>query len=168
MKTRFTLGAMFALALLVGGAVAEEVRKSGSHGEKMDLSVYTPTTLKWTDAPPILPRGAKVTVLEGDPGKEGPFVMRVRMPDGYKIPPHIHPKTERVTVISGTFFVGMGDRFDPAKGMEMPTGAFGTWPAGMKHFVWAKGETIIQLHGAGPWSLTYINPDDDPRKQQRK
>ena len=167
MKTRFTLGAMFALALLVGGAVAEEVRKSGSHGEKMDLSVYTPTTLKWTDAPPILPRGAKVTVLEGDPGKEGPFVMRVRMPDGYKIPPHIHPKTERVTVIAGTFFVAMGDKFDPAKGMEMPAGAFGTWPAGMKHFVWTRGETVIQLHGVGPWSLTYINPDDDPRKERK-
>ena len=67
-------------------------------------------------------------------------------------------------MISGTFYVEMGDKFDSAKGTEMPAGAFGTLPAGMKHFVWVKGETVIQLHGTGPWSLTYVNPDDDPRK----
>ena len=70
-----------------------------------------------------------------------------------------------VTVISGTFYIGMGDKFDPEKGRAMPAGSFGTWPAGMKHFVWVKGETVIQLHGTGPWSLTYVNPEDDPRKK---
>jgi quercetin dioxygenase-like cupin family protein len=136
-------------------------------GEAMDLAVYAPTDLKWTDAPAILPRGAKVAILEGDPTKEGPFVMRVKLPDGYKIPPHTHPKPERLTVISGTVYIGMGAKFDPDKGREMPTGTFGTWPAGMKHFVWAKGETIIQLHGTGPWTLTYVKPEDDPRTGRR-
>jgi hypothetical protein len=92
--------------------------------------------------------------------------MRVRLPDGYKIPPHTHPKPERVTVISGTFYIGMGDKFDPDKGRAMPTGAYGTWAAGMKHYVWTKGETVIQFHGEGPWKIEYVNPDDDPRKKK--
>lgn len=144
-------------------AELETILPEKKEGEKMDLAVYAPKDLKWADAPPVLPRGAKVALLEGDPSKEGPFVMRVRMPDGYKIPPHTHPKPERVTVISGTFYIGMGDKFDETKGKEMPAGSFGTWPAGMKHFVWAEGETVIQLHGTGPWSLTYAYPRDDPR-----
>src|SRR5947209_4649086 len=111
--------------------------------------------------------GAKAAVLEGNPGKDGPFVMRVWMPDGYRIPPHTHPKPERVTVLSGIFYVGMGDRFDPGKGKAMPAGSFGTWPAGMRHFVWARGETVIQLHGTGPWTLTYVHPEDDPRKTRK-
>jgi quercetin dioxygenase-like cupin family protein len=100
----------------------------------------------------------------GDPNKEGPFVFRVKVPDGYRVPPHTHPKTERVTVISGTFNIGMGDKFDQKATRIMDAGAYGYWPAGMKHFVWAKGETVLQFHGTGPWSIKYVNPDDDPRK----
>jgi len=147
--------AVLALSCARGGAEP--------HGAK-GVNVYAPGQVKWSEAPPFLPPGAKVARLEGDPGKEGPFVMRVKMPDGYRIPPHTHPKPERVTVLSGTFHVGMGDRFDPTKGKAMPAGSFGTWPAGMKHFVWAEGETVIQLHGVGPWTLAYVNPEDDPRK----
>jgi quercetin dioxygenase-like cupin family protein len=154
--------AVAALALLGGRAGGGEPHVV--KGEAMDLAVFAPRDLKWADAPPILPRGAKVALLEGDPAKAGPFVMRVRMPDGYRIPPHTHPKRERVTVVAGTFHVGMGDKFDADKGRAMPAGAFGTWPSGMKHYVWAEGETVIQLHGTGPWSLTYVNPEDDPRK----
>src|SRR6187399_2748051 len=97
--------------------------------------------IKWKDGPPSLPKGARIAVLEGDPGKEGPFVFRVKVPDGYRIPPHTHPKPERVTVIRGTFNIGMGDRFDAGKGKAMPPGTYGTWPAKMTHFVWVKGET---------------------------
>ncbi len=164
MSRSLMLSAVAALALVCGRGGGEPHEKKG---EAMDLSIYTPKEVKWADAPPVLPPGAKAAVLEGNPGKEGPFVLRVRMPDGYRIPPHTHPKPERVTVLSGTFYIGMGDKFDPEKGRAMPAGSFGTWPAGMKHFVWAKGETVIQLHGTGPWSLTYVNPEDDPRKSRK-
>jgi quercetin dioxygenase-like cupin family protein len=128
-----------------------------------DATLYRPGKIVWKDGPPSLPPGAKFAVLEGDPGKPGPFVFRVKAPDGYRIPPHTHPKPERVTVLSGTFHIGTGDTFDPAKGRAMPTGTYGTWPPGMKHFVWATGETILQFHGDGPWTITYVNPADDPR-----
>src|SRR3954451_9051050 len=101
----------------------------------MGLSVYPPADLKWGSGPASLPPGAKLAVLEGDPAKEGPFVMRLKLPDGYRIPPHEHPKAERITVISGTFNVGMGDKFDLKAGRAMVAGPFGTWPAGMKHSV---------------------------------
>ena len=130
-------------------------------GEAMDLSVFTPAQVKWADGPPS---GARMAVLEGDPTKEGPFVMRLKMPDGYRIASHTHPKPERITVLSGTFHVGMGDKFDAKKGKAMPAGSFGTLPAGMKHYVWVTGETVIQLHGNGPWVIDYLDPADDPRK----
>jgi quercetin dioxygenase-like cupin family protein len=107
-----------------------------------------------------------IAVLEGDPSKEGPFVFRVKVPDGYRIPPHTHPKPERVTVISGTFHLGMGETFDEKKGTALPAGTYGQWPAGMKHFVWVKGETVVQFHGSGPWVIEYLDPRDDPRKQK--
>src|SRR5215831_19535599 len=80
--------------------------------ESMEASIHKPDGLKWQDGPPSLPPGAKIAVLEGDPAKEGPFVFRVKVPDGYRIPPHTHPKPERVTVISGSFHLGMGEKFD--------------------------------------------------------
>jgi quercetin dioxygenase-like cupin family protein len=136
-------------------------------GKDEDLRVYPPGRVTWRDGPAALPPGAKLAVLEGDPGKDGPFVMRLKLPDGYRLPPHVHPKPERVTVISGTFHVGMGAKFDREMARAMPAGSFGTWPAGMKHFVWAEGETVIQLHGTGPWEIKYLDPRDDPRAGKR-
>jgi quercetin dioxygenase-like cupin family protein len=133
----------------------------GSNAGKAALSV--PAEIQWKDGPASLPAGAKISVLEGDPSKDGFFCMRLKLPDGYRIPPHTHPKTERLTVISGTFNFGMGERFDQNATRPMPAGSFGFWPAGMKHFVWAKGETVVQLHGVGPWQIVYLNPVDDPR-----
>lgn len=127
-------------------------------------AIHTPAQIKWVNGPASLPAGSQVAVLEGDPAKEGFFTMRIRLPDAYKIPPHTHPKIEHVTVISGTFNFGMGDKFDQSATKEMPAGTFGFWPAGMKHFAWAKGETVVQLHGIGPWSIEYLDPADDPRK----
>ena len=129
--------------------------------------IYSPDAIQWKPGPPSLPKGAMLAVLEGDPGKEGPFVFRVKLPDGYRVPPHMHPKTERVTVISGAFFIGEGDKFDAKKGHPMSAGTFGYWPAGMKHFVWTEGETILQFHGIGPWSIQYLNPADDPRNGKK-
>jgi hypothetical protein len=137
------------------------------HRDAMKAALHKPDELKWKDGPPSLPKGAKIAILEGDPSKEGPFVFRVKVPDGYKIPPHTHPKPERVTVISGTFNIGMGDKFDANMGEAMPAGTYGTWPAKMKHFVWVKGETVIQFHGEGPWLINYLNPNDDPRKEKK-
>lgn len=136
----------------------------GDH-ESEGFKLNAPDALEWKDGPASLPKGAKTAVLEGDPSKEGPFVFRVKVPDGYRIPVHTHPKTERVTVISGTFNIGMGDAFDKEKTKPMAAGTYGYWEAGMKHFVWIKGETVVQFHGMGPWSIQYVDPKDDPRNQ---
>jgi quercetin dioxygenase-like cupin family protein len=151
-------------ALVISGPIRSE-GPAAAHKETADIELFAPDKIKWQEGPPSLPKGAMISVLEGDPSKEGPFVFRVKLPDGYRVAPHTHPKTERVTVISGTFNIGMGDQFDEKATKRMPAGAYGYWPAGMKHFVWAKGETILQFHGMGPWSIQYVNPDDDPRKK---
>jgi quercetin dioxygenase-like cupin family protein len=128
-----------------------------------DMGFHSPAGIDWQPGPPSLPAGASFAVLEGNPAQEGPFVMRLKMPDGYRIPPHWHPKVERVTVLSGSFNLGMGETFDQAATREMLPGTFGFWPPGMRHFAWARGETVLQLHGVGPWQITYVDPADDPR-----
>jgi hypothetical protein len=148
------------LAVIGFAAVAEE------HGDEGMAKLNTPENIEWKPGPPSLPKGAQIAVLEGDPTKEGPFVFRVKAPDGYQIPPHTHPKTERVTVIAGQFNIGMGEKFDKSKTEAMTVGTYGYWPAGMKHFVWTKGETIAQFHGEGPWKIVYLNPEDDPRNKK--
>lgn len=126
--------------------------------------IYMPAELTWTNAPPALPAGAKIAVLSGDPMKPGPFTMRLSVPDGYRVPPHSHGNDEQVTVISGTFYVGMGDKFDESAGRELPAGAFAFMQKGMRHFAWVKGDTVVQINAVGPWSINYVNPADDPRK----
>src|SRR5687768_1529070 len=132
-----------------------------------EMKLYPTGDIQWKEGPPSLPAGAKFALLEGDPSKDEIFTMRLWMPDGFKIPPHWHPKVEHVTVISGTFNIGMGDKFDQTTTRAMPAGTFGFWPPDMKHFAWAKGETILQLHGIGPWMITYVNSSDDPRKPKQ-
>ena len=107
------------------------------------MRVHPPSEIAWSKGPASLPPGAEMVVLEGDPSKEGPFVFRVKVPAGYTIPPHLHPKAERVTVIAGTFHIAMGETLDKTAGQAMPAGSFGYWPAGMKHFAWVTGETIV-------------------------
>ena len=124
--------------------------------------------LKWGPAPAVFPAGAKMAVLQGDPGKTEMFTVRLDMPSGYTIPAHFHPTDENVTVISGTFLVGMGDRFDASKTMSLPAGGFVTAGANMNHFARAKGHTVVQVHAMGPFALTYVNPADDPRKKLAK
>lgn len=151
--------------ILVTVTVALCHAAGGQPGDEPVL--YLPGDTRWQNGPASLPPGAKLAVMEGDPTKEGPFVMRLKLPDGYRIAPHMHPKTERLTVISGTFRLGMGAKFDPEMLRSLPTGTFGYWPAGMKHFAQAKGETVVQLHGIGPWQIVYLNPGDDPRSGSR-
>jgi quercetin dioxygenase-like cupin family protein len=128
----------------------------------------TPSELAWGEAPPSLPPGAKAVMLEGDPTKEGYFAMRIRMPAGYRIPPHFHPTFERVTVIEGTFLLGMGDAFDEAAMQSWPVGSYLAMPAGMHHYALAKSECVVQLATLGPWGITYLDPADDPRSQPAK
>ena len=153
------------IAVLALSIAALAFSQNTSHAP--DHGFFTTADIKWVDGPASLPPGAKVSLLEGNPAQEGPFTMRLRVPDGYKIPPHWHPAVEHVTVISGTFNLGMGETFDQAKTRALTAGAFGFMPPGMRHFAWAQGETVIQVHGMGPWKLNYVNPADDPRNKKQ-
>src|SRR5438874_300498 len=127
--------------------------------------VVTPDNLKWGDPPPMLGPGSQVAVLSGNPNNAGPFVLRFKMPDGYKIMPHWHPTQENVTVLSGEFHVGMGDKFDEAGMQALPVGSYAAVPARHHHYAVAKGETVVQVNGTGPFKLIYVNPADDPSKK---
>jgi quercetin dioxygenase-like cupin family protein len=120
--------------------------------------------LKWGPAPAVFPKGATMAVLSGDPGKPGTFVVRLKMPPGYKVPAHHHPTDEYVTVISGDLSLGMGDKLDPAKGKQLAPGGFAVAPQGMNHYAWTKGGTVVQVSAEGPFALVYVNPADDPSK----
>jgi quercetin dioxygenase-like cupin family protein len=152
----------FAVATLLA-LVVLPLRLSAEETQPADMRLYPPTTMEWREGPAAIPPGAKMAVLEGDPTKEGPFVVRFQFPAGYHVPPHTHPKTERVTVISGTLYLAAGEALDRNSAKSLPAGSFGFWPAGMKHTAWSEGETVIQLHGIGPWQINYVNPADDPR-----
>src|SRR5215468_4543704 len=143
------------------------VRSFAQEDQSVDMRLYPPTSMEWKAGPAAIPPGAKMAVLEGDPTKEGPFVVRFQFPAGYHIPPHTHPKTERVTVISGALYLATGESLDRNSARKLPAGSFGYWPAGMKHTAWSEGETIIQLHGVGPWQINYVNLADDPRNPKK-
>jgi quercetin dioxygenase-like cupin family protein len=120
--------------------------------------------LKWGPPPPVLNKGAELAVVSGDPGSAGPYVIRLKMPAGYKIAPHWHPTDENITVIAGTFSLGMGETFDPKATKTLAAGGFALMPAEMRHFAWTKGGATVQVHGMGPFMLNYVNPADDPSK----
>jgi hypothetical protein len=157
-------GIVLAGTLLLAGAPFIRFALAAGHAEAAMPSV-SPKDVKWGDAPPALPLGAKLAVLQGDPSKPGPFTIRLRMPAGYRIPAHWHPTDENVTVISGIFHMGMGDKLDTAQGHRLPAGGFVTMPAQTRHFAWATRDTVVQVHAIGPFEITYVNPADDPRKR---
>jgi len=130
-----------------------------------DHLLVVPAELKWADAPAVAP-GAKIAVIEGPLNKAVPFTFRLKLPANAKIAPHTHPTYERVTVLSGTFYFTTGDSYDPAKTRALVPGSVAIMPPGTPMFGYTKEETVIQLHGVGPWGLTYLNPADDPRKKQ--
>ena len=120
----------------------------------------------WKAAPPVLPKGAEMSVLYGDPSKEGMFVMRLKFPANYKVQPHTHPVDEIVTVISGDFNIGIGSQFDQTKTRAILQGGVVAMTPGMQHFVHTTQGAVIQISTRGPWSLNYINAADDPRQSQ--
>ncbi len=163
MRTSLTLAVAAAAALGVW-TWAQAAGEKG-HGMDKDHVAVRPDDVKWGPAPPGLPPGAKIAVLTGNPGKPAPYVLRAKLPAGYKVPPHYHPTDENVTVIQGTLMIGKGETFSEASSKALPAGSFARMPRGMRHFAWTKGETIIQVHGIGPFDITYVNPADDQRKK---
>jgi ketosteroid isomerase-like protein len=124
------------------------------------------TALKWGDAPPGLPAGMKSAIVYGDPTQAQPYVIRAQLPVNYRIPPHWHPTMENITVLSGTVALGMGDKLDDPSMQEVPAGGFASVPAEMRHTFMAKTAATIQVHGVGPFGITYVNPADDPRTKK--
>ena len=154
-----TLAALSATLVLAGLAAPPVWAQSGSPHMMM-----MPDEMKWADIP-SLPPGAKISVLEGPLGEAVPVTFRLKFPGNYQIPAHWHPGIEHVTVISGTFNMGMGDKLDNTKTMALSAGGVAIMQPKTPHFAWTKDETIVQVHGMGPWGVTYVNPADDPRKK---
>ena len=160
MRFRSSLAAVpLVVALGASGAPGVSAQQPGQHG-----AVYTPDKLEWKKGPPSLPAGAEFVVIEGDPSKAEFFAMRLRLPDGYRVPPHWHPVHERVTVISGTFHLGQGEKFDAKATQALKAGSYFTMPPEMRHFARAEGETVVQLNSVGPWEIRYVDSADDPRR----
>jgi quercetin dioxygenase-like cupin family protein len=134
---------------------------------RVEHKILAPSEMQWTEVPPGLPAGGKMAVLDGDPNKKGSFIVRLQAPDGYKVAPHTHPTTERLTVISGMLHLGTGDKFDETATHEMVPGSFAVLPAGMKHFAWWSGESVVQIQSEGPFQINYVNPADDPRNAKK-
>jgi hypothetical protein len=154
-----------ACALTMGSGMSQD--KAG-HGMDKDHVIVKPDTIKWGPGSPALPSGAQMVVLTGDPTKSGSmYVLRAKLPDGYKVPPHWHPTDENVTVLKGALKIGRGEKFDADKMEELPAGSFARMPKEMRHYAMTKGETVIQVHGVGPFEITYVNPGDDPRKKEK-
>jgi len=146
---------MFGLAALPGSAMAQ----AGEH------KLITPQDVKWGPAPPSVPPGAQAAVLYGDLGKEGMFAFRLKVPKGYHIAPHTHPKPEVVTVLSGTVRLGMGTTADRDKAQVLPAGSFFALVPDSAHYFFADEDTVIQLNSTGPWGINYVNAKDDPRQK---
>lgn len=143
---------------LVSMAAPSVWAQAGAH------TMVTPGDLKWVDIP-SLPPGAKIAVIEGPLNEAVPFTFRLRLPADYKIPAHWHPTIERVTVLRGTFNIGMGNKLDPQKTTALGPGSIAIMQPKTNHFAWTKEETFVQLNGTGPWGINYVNPADDPRKK---
>jgi len=123
--------------------------------------------VQWGAPPPVLPAGAKFAVIEGDPASKGLVTLRLKMPAGYKIPPHWHPTDEHVTVLAGSLALGMGDTLDTGHGQTLKTGGYAVAPANMHHYAWTTTGATIQIHMIGPFGITYVNPADDPSKSTK-
>lgn len=161
----FTLSlALVSLPIAAAQGQAPHEKKGAASGHIM----LVPADMIWTDGPPSLPAGSKMSVLEGDLAKKGPFTVRFQVPANYRIQAHWHPADEHITVLSGTFYMGMGDKLDTAKSTALPPGGFAVMATGTRHFAWTATESVIQLHGIGPWGITYVNPADDPRKKSSR
>jgi len=140
-------------AVLVVAQEKETKEKSSGAAEARMLAT---AEMQWGEGPTSLPAGAQMIVLDGDPKQKGSFTIRLKMPAGYKIPPHTHPATERVTVISGAVHLGIGEKFDESAGRELKAGDFAVLPAGVPHFAWSPSEAVLQIHSEGPFQRKFV------------
>ena len=168
MRTRWGRSGVATVIIMVSvaaaaSACAQEPRSTRPDTEKVIR--LTPGEVAWTAGPPMLPPGASMAVIEGSFSKPGPFTVRLKFPANYRIPPHWHPVKVTVTVISGAFNMGFGDKLDTGNGKTLPAGSIFEMPATIHHFGWTNEETIIQEHGIGPLSVHYLNPPQDPRQK---
>lgn len=164
MKSATRIIGLSVFLLAASALISTQAMGADSMGE---MTFINQGDLKWGDAPPVLPKGAKIAVLYGDPFKPGPYVIRLKMPAGYKIAPHWHTQAENLTVISGAFSVGAGDSFDKAHAHPIHAGGFHYLPAKAHHFAYTTAPTVLQIHGEGPFDINYLNPDDDPQKAKK-
>lgn len=163
MKRNVTLVLTLA-GLLCGVGLAFTIGAQTASSEK---HTFTPDTIQYGAGPAFMNPGAQLAVLEGNPGaSSGDYTVRLKMPDGYRIAPHWHPLRENVTVISGTFKVGMGDSFDPMTMIAFPAGSFAYLDPDMHHYAMASGEVVVQVHGISPLQFNYVNPGDDPMRKK--
>ncbi|MCA1714511.1 MAG: cupin domain-containing protein [Gammaproteobacteria bacterium] len=153
---------LLAIALALPGLPA-----AAHEPDKPSHVMMSPEQMQWMDLG-ALPPGAKGTVIQGPLDMPGPFTIRVRFPANYRIPPHWHPAIEHVTVLSGTFHMGLGEKFDRNATMALTAGSVGIMAPKTAHFAWTDGATEVQLHGVGPWDIIYVDPADDPRKRAVK
>jgi hypothetical protein len=164
MKHRITRSALL-LAALSTVPIALYAADSAHMG---GATMITPDNLKWGDAPPSLPKGAKLAVLHGDPSKEGPFAFRLKLPANFKVAPHTHPADYMVTVLSGSPSVGLGDKVDTKAVHALKPGSFHFLPGKTSHYWIMKSPTELQVQGTGPFGLNYVNEADDPQKMAAK
>jgi quercetin dioxygenase-like cupin family protein len=156
--------AVVAVSTWVVATAQKETSKATATTEH---KIVTPADVQWGDAPPGLPPGAKMAVLDGDPNKAGSFTVRLKTPANYKIPPHTHPTAERVTGISGMARIGMGEKLDETAAREIGPGTFALLPPNMAHFAIMAEETVVQIQSEGPFQINYVNPADDPRNAKK-
>ena len=163
MKRNSYLGLTFAGLLGAAGLVFT----MGAHTASSEKHAFTPDAIPYGPAPAFVAAGAQLAVIEGNPGaSSGDYTVRLKMPDGYRIAPHWHPLRENVTVISGTFKVGMGDRFDVSAMAAFPAGSFAYLDPDMHHYAMASGEVVVQVHGSAPLQFNYVDPNDDPSRKR--
>jgi quercetin dioxygenase-like cupin family protein len=158
-----------AFFLIHSAALAQQARQQQMQHDE-DHILLTDEEVEWKDGPASLEEGSQFAVLEGDPSQSGIFTMRLKLPPGFQIAPHTHPRVERVTVLEGEFRIGMGSTFEEEQLKDLPVGSYFSFPPGMQHFAAACSEngTVIQLTSQGPWEIHYVNPSDDPRRQERQ
>jgi hypothetical protein len=162
MKRKLFVSLSIVALLCIAGPFFTAAASPGAH----EKNAFTPDTIAWGPPPPFVAPGAQLAVIEGNPAAStGDYTVRLKMPDGYRIAPHWHPQRENVTVISGTFKVGMGDTFDKDKMGSFPAGSFAYLDPDMHHYAMASGEVIVQVHGSAPLQFNYVNPADDPSKK---
>lgn len=151
-----------AILAAASGVLATTASSSVIAQSQEEQKMFTPQDIKWSPAPPSLPAGAEVALLYGDAAKEGPFALRIKIPKGYRVPPHTHPRPEIATVLSGTVRLGMAD-----KDHVFPAGSFYATPPGMVHQFAADEDAVIQVNSNGPWGINYVDPKDDPRQKSQ-